>query len=50
MSTAGKSVLWYWRRSAGCPTAPLQWKNSKGHGMREMTEAPSITTGQGIMP
>ena len=25
-------------------------KNSKGHGMREMTEAPSITTGQGIMP
>lgn len=50
MSIARKSVLWYWRRSAGCQTAPSRWKNSKGHGMREMTEAPSITTGQGIMP
>ena len=48
MSIVRKSVLWYWKRSAGCPTAPSQWKNSKGHGMREMTEAPSITTGQGI--
>ena len=37
-------------RRMGCQTAPSRWKNSKGHGMREMTEAPSITTGQGIMP
>lgn len=32
------------------PNSTITMENSKGHGMREMTEAPSITTGQGIMP